>query len=79
MIRVTIELVPYGDEARAEVLHEILIANDGSGTLARGNYAASLTRRSSAAVWKTARVDDFPRQRKNAYHLLKAVLDQVIS
>lgn len=31
MIRVKIEIVPYGSEARAELLDEVVIANDGTG------------------------------------------------
>jgi len=40
MLRVTVELVPQGDEDRANVIGEMIIANDGSGTLDRGNYKA---------------------------------------
>ena len=38
MIRITVELVPHGDESRARVLAHGIIANDGTGTLERGNY-----------------------------------------
>lgn len=38
MLRVTIELVPFGDEARAEVVDVIEIVNDGTGTIEVGNY-----------------------------------------
>ncbi len=38
MIRITIELVPHGYEARKEVIAKAEIANDGTGTNIRGNY-----------------------------------------
>lgn len=38
MLRVTVEIVPHGDESRAETLTEIFIGNDGTGTHEAGNY-----------------------------------------
>lgn len=38
MLRATIELVPYGVEARTEVLRTVYLGNDGTGTRERGNY-----------------------------------------
>lgn len=40
MLRVKIELVPFGDETKAKTIGEMLIANDGTGTAEKGNYAA---------------------------------------
>ena len=37
MIRVTIQLLPFGNEANARHLGTIDIANDGTGTAERGN------------------------------------------
>lgn len=42
MIRVTIEKLPFGDEAGKETLHTIIIANDGTGTTRTGNYNVRL-------------------------------------
>lgn len=39
MLRVTIELVPNGDEELAQNIATMLIANDNTGTLKTGNYA----------------------------------------
>lgn len=38
MLRVTIELVPYGVEAEAKKIATMIIANDGSGDSYWGNY-----------------------------------------
>lgn len=40
MIRVKIELVPYGEESAARRLDDILIANDKTGSESTGNYEA---------------------------------------
>lgn len=77
MIRVTVELVPRGDESRALILARGVIANDGSGTLRRGNYRFALSQQRRLTV--TARkgeVKDFPRLSKNVWHLLRLVLNQ---
>lgn len=38
MLRVTIDLLPYGDESKKETLHTIDIVNDGTGSEWAGNY-----------------------------------------
>ena len=40
MLRVTVELVPFGNESKKRVLSRMVIANDGSGT---GGYDAWVT------------------------------------
>ena len=37
-LRVTIELIPRGDEARTRKIAVVNIENDGTGTQERGNY-----------------------------------------
>lgn len=80
MIRVTVELVPHGDESRARILARGIIANDGSGTLQRGNYRFQLSQ--SRRLNVTARagtVKGFPRLSKNVWHLLRLVLNSAFS
>jgi hypothetical protein len=75
VIRVTVELVPHGDESRARVLARGTITNDGTGTFQRGNYRFWLSQ--SGRVNATSRegeVKDFPRRAKNVWHLLSRVL-----
>lgn len=38
MIRVTVDLVPFGDESQSRKIAEMIIANDGSGDSEWGNY-----------------------------------------
>lgn len=79
MIRVTIELVPYGIEERAERLAEVKIWNDGTGGDTRGNYKATLSKSGSFnTLWKKTDIKNFPRLRKNVYHLLYQVLDSIL-
>ena len=63
MLRVTIELVPFGIESRSRVVRRIYVANDGSGTRTRGNYKVTLKdpRRKPAKIH--AHVLDFQRKR----------------
>lgn len=39
MLRITIELVPYGIEDEAQKIATMLIANEGTGDYKTGNYA----------------------------------------
>ena len=38
MLRITIELVPYGIEDEAQPIARMLVANDGTGNVKFGNY-----------------------------------------
>ena len=38
MIRVRVDLVPFGNEDKAKQIAEMVIANDGTGTHLIGNY-----------------------------------------
>jgi len=77
VIRVTVELVPRGDEKRARILCRGIIANDGSGTLRRGNYRFALSQQGRLTTKaREGEVNDFPRLSKNVWWLLREVLNQ---
>ena len=40
MLRITVELVPFGDENRKRKIGEMVIANDGSGDIETASYQA---------------------------------------
>jgi len=40
MLRVTVELVPFGDESKKRKIGEMVIANDGSGDISTASYQA---------------------------------------
>lgn len=71
MLRVTIDMVPRGEEARAHTIGIVEIANDGRGSRTRGNYMVRLAKRGQPTqTWRQGAVTDFPRQTKGPYDLL---------
>ncbi|HEX9391511.1 MAG TPA: hypothetical protein VF928_09390 [Usitatibacteraceae bacterium] len=79
MIRVTIQMLPGGDESKARNLGTIEIANDGTGTISRGNYMARFMKFGRPkSIWKTGLVRDFPRQSRGPYDLLLRALVAVV-
>lgn len=78
MIRVTIELIPFGI-GKPKLLHVIDIANDGQGTAGVGSYKARRSRKGQptgiAQAWDEKVVTGFPRQRLNVLHLLHRTLN----
>lgn len=84
MIRVTIEMVPKGDDARARILAQGVIVNDGTGTLADGSYRYGISRQAHKAgvdpgIWKEGAVGGFKRKRDNVWRLLALVLEDALS
>lgn len=71
MLRVTIDLVPMGDESRKRVLGVMEIANDGQGTSTSGNYMVRLCKAGQPkAIWRRGGITGFPRARLGVYDLL---------
>ncbi len=70
MIRIIIELWPFGLETHKKVLHTLDIANDGSGTSTQGNYKSRI----DLSKWDEDQVINFPRKSKSALELLYLVL-----
>lgn len=78
MLRVTIELVPFGLESRKSTIGVVEIANDGSGDTTTGNYEVTLSKEPPIAkkrgVWKKGEVKGFPRLKLGPYDLLYRAL-----
>lgn len=74
MIRVTVELIPFGTGTPHRI-GQMTLANDGTGTPHRGNYWARLWGK-RRALGKPVRVENFPRQSKNVWHLVARVLSE---
>ncbi len=77
MLRVTIELVPHGDESRSRVIGIGQIANDGTGNMQIGNYGnyevvlfKSPEYSKSPGTWKKGQVKQFDRKRLGPWDLL---------
>lgn len=77
MIRVTVEMVPFGIEAHKRIIGTAIISNDGTGDHLSGNYKVSVGY-GAKEKWKKGTVKDFPRKRLNAWHLLSRALNNVL-
>ena len=74
MLRVTIELVPHGDETRAREIGTMLIANDGEGTHVKGDYAYVYGYTDRRGVkFSTGTLKNFYRS-QGAWALIKKIL-----
>lgn len=84
MIRVTIEMLPFGDDRRAYVMARGIIHNKGTGTRARGNYGAAISKVShyrplKAGGWlRKGEIKDFPRTRLGVWDLLYRSLRELV-
>ena len=81
MIRVTVELLPFGNESKAKLLGVALITNDCTGTKASGNYVTllskkgkTISKRLNSNIWKKGTVTGFPRLRNGHWSLLYTAL-----
>lgn len=75
MLRVTIELVPYGNEDEAREIGKMLIANDGTGDYRTGNYAFVYTYTDRDSQVARGTVHKFPRS-LGAWSLVKKILNK---
>lgn len=77
MIRVTIELMS-AITGRTSMLGRMFIANDGGGTVERGNYNVAVAKKGyqpelwpiDHAVARTGKVTDYPRLAYNVWRLI---------
>jgi hypothetical protein len=81
MLRVTMEIVPFGVETGARTLYSIYICNK-SGTAENGNYAYIVRRHIPMENGETfesveGTLKGFPRTKFGALSLLKVILKQV--
>lgn len=76
MIRVTVELLPYGRESDKRTLAVGEIANTGIGTSKSGYYRCRFGRvgTHSPLNGRSSEVVCFPRKRLNVWHLLARAL-----
>ena len=77
MIKITMELWPFGQELGKRHLGTAVIVNDATGTTSTGNYNIILSKAGKGmedAVWKRGRVEGFERKKKSAWDLLYLAL-----
>lgn len=75
MLRVTIELLPYGQEDKARTLQTLTIMNVG-GTAERGTYICTLTDEFPFPVC-TDVIEDWPRLERDAAALVHEALSRM--
>lgn len=81
MIVVRLEFWPFGRKHLMEPIGTIEIINDttgirdAEGTMTHGNYVIRMYRKAEKTVWKTLRVEGFPRLRLSAWHLLRRAMN----
>lgn len=76
MLRITIEMLPKGDEDKAFTLAQGVIANDGTGTVYMGNYIYGFSGQATRSnpdpdIVMSGRLEGFPRQHEDAWELLR--------
>lgn len=79
MIRITVELLPFGREEGKQVLGVAEIANDGTGTASNGHYRYKLSKRGGRGLWRRGTVRNFPRQKLGAWDLFFRVLYDAVA
>lgn len=73
MIRLTLELLPLGDERHKRHLGTIHLINDGTGTRTCGNYTVRLLSRHGGLI-RRARVEGHPRLAVSVWKLVAKAL-----
>ncbi len=75
MIRVRVDLVPFGNEDQAKEIGQLVLANDGSGNEFTGNYVFVYADNSGTEY--EGSVKDFPR-RQGIWELLAECLSNSV-
>lgn len=84
MIRVTVEIVPFGLEIGRKVIATAEIANDGKHPRrpTHGSYTAKLyvhqTAKGKPKLWRKARVPQMHRHQRGVWDLLQLVLKDAL-
>lgn len=74
MLRIKIELVPYGDESLTREIGQVVIINDGTGDYRVGNYEYELSDRDVKIKGKLKGHNRL----QSVFRLLKAVLNKAL-
>jgi hypothetical protein len=79
VIKITVELFPFGLESSGKILSIMKIWNDGTGTKTKGNYRYRMSKTGRyELLWKEGEVKNFPRKRLNVWYLLLRVLSNAL-
>jgi len=72
MIKITVEIIPFGFEELKRKVGIMTIVNDGTGTKKRGNYNYSMS--TGGRTWRKGRVENFPKLSGSVWNLIYRVL-----
>ena len=75
MLRVTVEVLPYGDEAQASNIAKLDIINVG-GTRERGNYETRLFKNASAENFLQTDLVGYDRLNNDVFNLVSHALQE---
>lgn len=76
MIKITVELLRYGNPNDVETLATAKIYNDLTGTESSGNYVYELCKKGNT-VWKSGRVTGFARKSRSVWRLIYYILKEI--
>lgn len=74
MLRVTVELVPWGIEEEKRTLKVLEIYNDGTGSKTKGNYGYRF-KRTNGSVYRHGRIVGHNRLSESVWNLVNKVLN----
>lgn len=74
MIRITVELIPRGNESKKKQLGMMEIANEGTGSMLEGNYEGTLHAEYTPPAGRIGRVRKFNRKTQSVWSLVGAFL-----
>lgn len=77
MIRITIEILPFGFEDNKRTVGSMEIYNDATGTATRGNYVFKLFDKLGRKRF-TGEIKDFPRKQLTTWDLLFRILKMIV-
>lgn len=78
MIRVTVELLPYGSAEGRKTLGVLDIANDGMGSYSLGSYWGQIHSDCDGRRWSDVRIEDFPRTTLTVWDLIFRILREQV-
>lgn len=73
MIKITVELFPYGSEQKKSTLGTAKIWNDGTDTKTKGNYCFQLF--GKVKMLREGEIKGLSRLDKNVWYLIKEMLE----
>ena len=77
MIKVTVELWPFGMQEHKKLLAEMDIYNDATGDVHSGNYGVRTYRKGTKSVTRRGYVTGYKRKREHVWKLVRKALESV--